>query len=692
MLKKISGYFIILIIFLLQSNLNCFLQMPKIDIKKIEIKNINIEKTKTTARISWITTEESNCRTSIEATTFHTKGKQHSVFVSGLNPGNHYIFYIEAENNESDVYMESDYHEGSFITDNAESISITDITIVDSSSTHITLKWKTDTIANCYIEYGENSFYGNTKNSTSSDLLVHEVTLTDLIGNTTYHYKIHAENIGVGWLSSETTERTFFIYGDPVVISNETSTVNLADVTITCITDLESNCTLEYSTDSTFSNYNYQDMNTTDHLSHNVTIEDLTSGVYYYRIRAIPINSIYSNGLSDNLFFLIDVTDSIIVELEDASNIENGTGTFGDPANVLCKEYSVPLIEGFDFEYDSPLNSEPFNIWDNGIAGSFSTDKFIRIVENGKNITDITGLNLTPIAKNLSIYTFSPLSNQCYIDPIRGKFMLPRPAYWSRMESIDNIASAEVYNNNFNPIYSIHNYLYVTPIAGKFSNCIRAYAYNPPNSYARSALKIYPFGESFNIPQSGTISFWLKMNNVEVDISANPHIYIFGEYLSPICVDLYLIYFDSTYGWSQYNTYRIYYENDRKTPDDLAGLQHDIWNHVYIVWGNLKDGKTLRLWVNGKNIWDVTDPIPDLSGSQFYFVLQDRGGGYDIWKSYIYYDNLKIWTHVVSEDPAWIYNNGNGMENALHFIYSEENGYRPKLIANGSGVGYFHTQ
>jgi hypothetical protein len=692
MIKKIGIYFIIFITFLIASNLNCFLQMPEIETRKIEIKNINIEKTKTTVRISWITTEESNCRTSIEATTFHTKGKQHSVFISGLNPGNHYIFYIEAENNESDIYMESAYHEGSFITDDAQSISITDITTVDSSATHITMKWKTDTIANCYIEYGENSSYGNIKNSTSSDLLVHEVTLTDLIGNKTYHYKIHAENIGIGWLSSETTERTFFIYGDPVVISNETSTVNLADVTITCNTDLESNCRVEYSTDSTFSNYNYQDMNTTDHLSHSVTMEDLSSNVYYYRIRALPINSIYSNGLSDNLFFLIDVTDSLIVELEDASNIDNGIGTFGNPANVLCNEYSVPLIESIDFKYDSPLNFEPYDIWDNRVVGLFSTDKFIRIVESGKNITDITGLSLTPIAKNLYINTLPPQSNQCFIDPVRGKFMLPRPAFWSRMESIDNITSAEIYNDSNHSSFSIFkddtsNVIKLESIQGKFSNCIRAYL-STDDFGQETKFYIYPFGQDYQTPDKGTLSVWLKTTNIGDDTIS---FLFFGELVGshPLCIYISTQYDEGIW----YSSSSIKIGGEYKTRED-TGIEPypNNWNHVYIVWDrdkNMSEGRSVRLWINGSNKLNSQDLIPSFVGSNLKIFLRlfcmHRA-------SYGYVDNLKIWTHVVSEDPAWIYNNGDGREDSLHFIYGAENGYRPKLSDSGSGVGYFHAQ
>ena len=53
-------------------------------------------------------------------------------------------------------------------------------------------------------------------------------------------------------------------------------------------------------------------------------------------------------------------------------------------------------------------------------------------------------------------------------------------------------------------------------------------------------------------------------------------------------------------------------------------------------------------------------------------------------------DNIKIWNHIVSEDPEWEYNNYEGREDAIHPIYGVESGYKPNLASPNSGVGYYY--
>jgi len=54
--------------------------------------------------------------------------------------------------------------------------------------------------------------------------------------------------------------------------------------------------------------------------------------------------------------------------------------------------------------------------------------------------------------------------------------------------------------------------------------------------------------------------------------------------------------------------------------------------------------------------------------------------------NYTYSDNIKIWDHVVSEDPSFEYNSGTGREDALHEIYTSTGGYKPINL----DVGYHY--
>ena len=103
----------------------------------------------------------------------------------------------------------------------------------------------------------------------------------------------------------------------------------------------------------------------------------------------------------------------------------------------------------------------------------------------------------------------------------------------------------------------------------------------------------------------------------------------------------------------------------------------------------MSDGRSVRLWINGSNKLNSRDSIPSFVGTNLKIFMRL----YCMHRSsYGYIDNVKVWNHVVSEEPAWIYNNGDGNENALHFLYGAENGYIPKLSGEDSGVGYFRAQ
>ena len=114
------------------------------------------------------------------------------------------------------------------------------------------------------------------------------------------------------------------------------------------------------------------------------------------------------------------------------------------------------------------------------------------------------------------------------------------------------------------------------------------------------------------------------------------------------------------------------------------------WTHFYLVWdfaGGLVGGKTARAFINNSNECSTNQSF-NLSGYPVSFdhsVLQISGTVAQIM------DNVKIWDHVVSEDPSWEYNNGTGREDALHPVYGEANGYKPMPLnsANSGGVGYY---
>ena len=106
----------------------------------------------------------------------------------------------------------------------------------------------------------------------------------------------------------------------------------------------------------------------------------------------------------------------------------------------------------------------------------------------------------------------------------------------------------------------------------------------------------------------------------------------------------------------------------------------------------------LYLTINSIKVWCAGDLKIDWTGSFstnriFFDAFPRIYQGYS--ESRIYISNMKLWDHVVENDPEWIYNSGSGIEDALHVIYGPINDYQPNLVedtnnpSNSGGVGYY---
>jgi len=347
--------------------------------------------------------------------------------------------------------------------------------------------------------------------------------------------------------------------------------------------------------------------------------------------------------------------NAIEVRLEDAENYDYGTGTFDNPARWLTNNKGRTLsTTNNDFQYDQSLYIGLYNIYDDNNNGSFDSGKFFRIVIDGINAIN-GSFNLIPEAKNLT-ETISPPANQLFIDPQRGKFVLPRPAYWSKCENINNIAiTPEIGSGNgsYSP-----QYMEIDAI-GKFNNCFYGYTPDDTNVYW------YPQGNNYSILGKGTLSFW--MNELDEFETRNSFYIRMGAFY---------IEWDS-------DGINIYINGVRT--NIVYQITNNIWHHIYIVWDKDKglNGKSVKLYINNLLILDTSTNITSWDQyAKFQFYWWDDGDG----KCKVKLDNVKLWNHIVSDDPTWIYNGGTGIEEAIHEIYDPLNNYKPASVK----VGYYY--
>jgi len=405
----------------------------------------------------------------------------------------------------------------------------------------------------------------------------------------------------------------------------------------------------------------------------------------------------------------VAAADSAGDYVEPASNVDKAYGEFGDPIQSLKKSDGSNLMEGVDYNNDSRLDitgGDNVDIYDDNDSGAFDALKYFRIINDGENVTKSSGgtlnLNLKIRAKTLGPegIKYPPPSDECYLDPRSGKFLLPRPIWWAKGEDLSEIEADGTPQLGA----GLGGYYNITRTAGaygsfsvanaKLGKGFRCYAGCPNAGWKYQTNYIYPMGQINRDHSKGAMSLW-----------------IFGDkdYDSP--TDL---------GWSETririvgpsypsNVFEIYILPRNLFTSDLE-VQCNVnvngatvatvngsagWHHYYIVWdtaGSLKSG-TARLVIYRDGVEIASSNISaDLSTSwiQAYQNVQI----YDD-TCYSIIDNWKIWTDIAKglDSPTWIYNleNGGSIDTALHPMYGSSNNYEPVLEDASSGVGYYYN-
>lgn len=386
------------------------------------------------------------------------------------------------------------------------------------------------------------------------------------------------------------------------------------------------------------------------------------------------------------------------VLLESASNVGYCTGTFGNnigsgkPLANGAGAGKTNLTTGVDFTYNYKLNAvggSDVNIYDTSASGVFGANKYMRIVHNTKNITGVTGCNIQNIyAKQLSgspsLWTVPPTTD-AYIDPQTGSFSLPKPVYFSRCESAANTFTApDIYNPSMGPYSYTYNVGYFAEAFdgtyAKFGNGYRAYS-AADYPFGVAGRYLYPVNTTKNW-NKGTISCW-SFNRYDMPYGdswgASRTYFVFGP--SSTYVQRFQDYWNGHVIWLVING----------TPIGSVASGNGVLYHFYIVWDSAKSlsgGKSVRVFVNGAEILSSTASLSDASAFNPYFQFEHAGDNWATMNTGM--DNIKMFDHVVSEDPSWEYNAGAGREYALHYIYGSASGYIPQLTGTNNGVGYYY--
>lgn len=448
------------------------------------------------------------------------------------------------------------------------------------------------------------------------------------------------------------------------------------------------------------------------------------------------------------------------VQLEAARDFQYAEGYIGFK-EVLKNAAYVQLYSGTHYQYskrlDASVAEDPNNgfdrtdegdpsggIYDTAASGALSTspnNKFFRIVDNAKNVrfSGAGGLGLAIYAKDLSTTNITPPKTQCYVDPQRGRFVLPRPNYFCKCDSIAELA---------NPTLRDEETPFVTGITTENFSLANGktefggYGIQTLGAYTNVGY-VYPFGysnqQSF-VAQTGTNATTIVFASEQtflpgeiitvmvgnttavrgitsftaggtgtsfvvenLDELTTGDVIVVGNKLSQGTMSFwiqieqatnstaaFIIYLGGTNSFIYLDETKmdIYINSlpviERMTlPTPLGTTYH----HVYLMWdqaGSLHaNTERIRLWIDGSEVtWTATIPVWAAGDFAFKFhVINDS----------VTIDNIKIFKHLVVEAPTWEYNAGAGRENAMHYMYGSDHDYAPDCSTVDSGVGYYKS-
>jgi hypothetical protein len=309
------------------------------------------------ATITWTTDEASHTRVNYGLTTSYGSNSannslvtSHSRTIAGLTPNALYHFQVVS----NDAYGNS-IASGDFTL-------VTDITppvlssiAANTSGGSATITWTTNENATTQVEYGTTTAYGSTTTLDPLPVTSHSQSITGLITNTQYHYRVKSQD-GNGNLATS-ADYTFTINDSvpPVISAVASSGTTDTTTTITWTTNEVADTQIEYGLTTSYGSVTT--LNTTLLTSHSQNITGLASNaLYHYRVKSRDASGNLATS-GDYTFTTTDINPPVI-----SSIIAGGIGESTATIIWTTNEASTTQVDyGLTTSYGSStaLNPSP---------------------------------------------------------------------------------------------------------------------------------------------------------------------------------------------------------------------------------------------------------------------------------------------------------------------------------------------
>ncbi len=270
-------------------------------------------------KISWTTNEPSTTKVQFGTTTLYGRSvtsdvltTSHSITLPNLAGATTYHYRLISTDSSGNTTTTND---STFMTlaNDTTSPVISNASVSSINSTGATISWTTNESATTKVEYGTTTSYGTVINP-SGMTTDHNVVLSGLVPNTTYHYKITSRDASGNTIS--TSDATFMTSADstaPVISNISVGSLTTSGAVITWKTNENSTTQVRYGTTTSYGNVVNNDSLT---MNHTMALTGLAPGTtYHYKVVSVDAGgntAMSTDGTFATLANPADVTPPVI--------------------------------------------------------------------------------------------------------------------------------------------------------------------------------------------------------------------------------------------------------------------------------------------------------------------------------------------------------------------------------------------
>ena len=272
--------------------------------------------TDSSASINWDTNELSSSQVEY-GTTSSTHGNysnitpldatqitSHSVLLGALIPNTQYYYRVISVDEYTNQAVSAEY---SFTTatDNTQPV-ISGVASGTVTTTSATITWTTNENADSVVDYGTTVAYGSSKTD-ATQVATHQLLLTGLTPNTTYHYRVKSTDAYTNEAASIDFIFATLADSTPPVISNIQKTgITANSITITWSTNEPASSHVEYGLDAVHGSQTVLDANLVT--NHSVSLSGLADSTTFHFSVVSSDNAGNPVESADDTFDTLDAT------------------------------------------------------------------------------------------------------------------------------------------------------------------------------------------------------------------------------------------------------------------------------------------------------------------------------------------------------------------------------------------------